>query len=94
MRGKGATKADGHYVLPVAAGVPQGLPVHEARLCGGPLVVLHTVPSGAPMLANAIDAAGLPGVIGTLAGDDTVFVACSADASLTALETLVGRSIA
>jgi transcriptional regulator of arginine metabolism len=39
------------------------------------LVVVRTRPGGASAVARAIDLAGLPGVLGTLAGDDTVFVA-------------------
>jgi transcriptional regulator of arginine metabolism len=39
------------------------------------LVVVRTRPGGAPAVARAIDLAGLPGVLATLAGDDTVFVA-------------------
>jgi len=39
------------------------------------LVVVRTRPGGAPAVARAIDLAALPGVLGTLAGDDTVFVA-------------------
>ncbi len=41
----------------------------------GPLVVLHTPPGTANTLARAIDAANLPDVAGTVAGDDTIFVA-------------------
>ncbi len=43
------------------------------------LVVLRTVPGGANALAQLLDAADWPDVIGTLAGDDTIFVA-TADA--------------
>lgn len=39
------------------------------------LVVVRTRPGGAPAVARAIDLAALPGVLGTVAGDDTVFVA-------------------
>lgn len=39
------------------------------------LVILHTEPGGANALAQGLDAASLPGIIGTLAGDDTIFVA-------------------
>lgn len=39
------------------------------------LVVLKTPPGGANPLAIAIDRAGLDGVLGTIAGDDTVFLA-------------------
>ncbi len=44
------------------------------------LVVLRTPPGSAHVVASALDRTGLPGVVGTLAGDDTVFVA--ADDSL------------
>jgi transcriptional regulator of arginine metabolism len=40
----------------------------------GNLAVLHTPPGGAHLLASAIDRAGLPDVLGTVAGDDTVLV--------------------
>ncbi len=38
------------------------------------LVVLRTPPGGAHFLASAVDRAGLPDVIGTVAGGDTVLV--------------------
>ncbi|HVA60109.1 MAG TPA: arginine repressor [Mycobacteriales bacterium] len=38
------------------------------------LAVLRTPPGGAHLLASAVDRAGLPDVIGTVAGDDTVLV--------------------
>jgi transcriptional regulator of arginine metabolism len=40
----------------------------------GNLVVARTPPGGAHLLASAIDRAELDGVIGTIAGDDTVLV--------------------
>jgi transcriptional regulator of arginine metabolism len=40
----------------------------------GNLVVLRTPPGAAHFLASALDRAGLPEVIGTIAGDDTVLV--------------------
>lgn len=54
-----------------------------ARLCSellitaeasGPLVVLRTPPGAAQFLASAIDRSVVPGVLGTVAGDDTVLV--------------------
>jgi transcriptional regulator of arginine metabolism len=42
---------------------------------GGTLAVLHTGPGRAPLLALEIDRAGLKPVLGTIAGDDTIFVA-------------------
>ena len=39
------------------------------------LVVIRTHPGSAPAIARAIDLARIPEVLGTIAGDDTVFVA-------------------
>jgi len=41
----------------------------------GPLLVLRTPPGSANLVANALDSAALPGIAGTIAGDDTIFVA-------------------
>jgi len=41
----------------------------------GPLLVLKTPPGSANLVASALDGAGLDGVAGTIAGDDTIFVA-------------------
>ncbi len=41
----------------------------------GTIVVIQTPPGTANTLARAIDAAGLADVAGTVAGDDTIFVA-------------------
>jgi len=54
-----------------------------ARLCvdavvsadhSGNIAILKTPPGGAQYLASAIDQAGLPQVVGTIAGDDTVLM--------------------
>jgi transcriptional regulator of arginine metabolism len=44
-------------------------------VAAGNLIVLKTPPGSANLVANAIDAAGLEEVAGTIAGDDTIFVA-------------------
>ncbi len=41
------------------------------------LVVLRTPPGSAHVVGSALDRSGLPGVIGTVAGDDTVLVVAS-----------------
>ena len=41
----------------------------------GALIVLRTPPGSANLVANAIDVADLPEVAGTIAGDDTIFLA-------------------
>jgi transcriptional regulator of arginine metabolism len=43
----------------------------------GTLVVLRTPPAGAHPVARALDEAALPEVIGTIAGDDTIFLAAA-----------------
>src|SRR6187401_1369455 len=43
----------------------------------GNLVVLRTPPGSAHVVASALDRAGLPNVLGTVAGDDTIILVCS-----------------
>ena len=45
----------------------------------GNLVVLRTPPGAAQFLASALDRSGLPDVIGTIAGDDTILVVARDD---------------
>jgi transcriptional regulator of arginine metabolism len=47
----------------------------SAVATNGSLVVIRTLPGSAPAVARAIDLARHSGVLGTIAGDDTVFVA-------------------
>lgn len=53
----------GEFVLEVA---------HSANLA-----VARTPPGSAHVVASAIDRAGVPGVLGTVAGDDTILIVCS-----------------
>jgi transcriptional regulator of arginine metabolism len=46
----------------------------------GPLVVLRTPPGSAHLVGVALDAAARPDVAGTVAGDDTLFLAVRDDA--------------
>jgi transcriptional regulator of arginine metabolism len=41
----------------------------------GNLLVLRTPPGSANLVANALDSAGIADIAGTIAGDDTIFVA-------------------
>ena len=47
---------------------------------GQGIAVLTTTPGSASSLASAIDGAGWPEVLGTVAGDDTIFVALALQA--------------
>jgi transcriptional regulator of arginine metabolism len=60
----------------------------------GALVVLRTPPAGAHPVARAVDEAGLPDAVGTVAGDDTVFVACPDAAAARRLERRLRRPLA
>lgn len=42
--------------------------------CSGNLVVVRTPPGSAHVVASALDRAGLPEILGTVAGDDTIIV--------------------
>jgi transcriptional regulator of arginine metabolism len=55
------------------------------------LVVVRTHPGSAPAVARAIDLAGLREVLGTIAGDDTVFVAPSAGSGPRRLAARLGE---
>jgi len=43
------------------------------------LVILRTPPGSAHVVASALDRSGFPGVLGTVAGDDTVMVVAAED---------------
>jgi transcriptional regulator of arginine metabolism len=45
----------------------------------GNLVVLRTPPGSAHVVGSALDRSGLEGVVGTVAGDDTVLVVTDED---------------
>lgn len=46
------------------------------------LIVIYTLPGMAPACASAIDVLSHPDIAGSIAGDDTIFVAVDAEASL------------
>ncbi|MBO1753221.1 arginine repressor [Actinotalea sp. BY-33] len=78
-----ALPAEGADRRPQQALDTELLAARLARLCAellvtaepsGNLVVLRTPPGAAQFLASAIDHSVLPGVLGTIAGDDTVLV--------------------
>ncbi|HEY4130592.1 MAG TPA: hypothetical protein VGM50_08235 [Gemmatimonadaceae bacterium] len=67
------------------------LPQLFSRIDGvGELLVLHTLPSGAQPVAEALDGQGWPEIIGTLAGENTVLIICR---SAQARETLARRIV-
>ena len=71
IRGKSGYRIEGG-AEPLAAILDQWRLSAEAA---GPLVVLRTRPGSAHVVAAALDEAALPEIAGTIAGDDTLFIA-------------------
>ena len=70
----GVVKHHGHYTLPRAnGGAARGL--LSLDQAGEILVIARTVPGLASAVAVEIDAAALPEIVGTIAGEDTIFIA-------------------
>jgi transcriptional regulator of arginine metabolism len=78
-----AVPGEGGDRRPVAPGESAAAGHRLARLCAellvsaeasANLVVLRTPPGAAQFLASAFDRAEFPGILGTIAGDDTVLV--------------------
>jgi transcriptional regulator of arginine metabolism len=55
------------------------------------LLVLHTLPSGAQPVSEAIDSQGWPEILGTLAGENTVLIICRSQEARQALTTRLTR---
>ena len=58
---------------------------------GGPLAVLHTRRGQAQVLTSEIQSLGLPYVLGTIAGSDTVFVATQSSGQAREFVALIRR---
>lgn len=77
----GVVKIKGIYQLPaiVTREVPMG-EIMEIDTAGDNLIAVKTPPGQASMTALAVDKMKIPGVVGTVAGDDTFFVAIKSHA--------------
>ncbi len=62
------------------------LPELFSRIDGvSELLVIHTLPSGAQPIAEAVDAQGWSEILGTIAGENTVLIICRSSAARQAL---------
>ncbi len=62
------------------------LPELFSRIDGvSELLVIHTLPSGAQPIAEAVDAQGWPEILGTIAGENTVLIICRSASARQAL---------
>lgn len=94
----GLVKVDGIYQRAATARLREIADPNERRLAGSllavdpagdALLVLHTPPGEAPRVGSALDLLAWPEVVGTIAGDDTIFVATrNASAQATILRRL------
>lgn len=72
----GIVKSKGTYRLPeVSSGKMSMGTILEIDTAGDNLIVIKTPPGQSSMTALTIDKIKIPGVVGTIAGDDTLFVA-------------------
>ncbi|HEY7482554.1 MAG TPA: hypothetical protein VH680_18720 [Gemmatimonadales bacterium] len=78
----GLVKVDGAYRRPPRGMSPEDPDEHRiadgvltSEPAGEALVVLHTPPGEANRVAVALDRLAWPDVVGTIAGDDTIFLA-------------------
>jgi transcriptional regulator of arginine metabolism len=70
----GVVKHHGHYTLPRSNGsAARGLVSLDQA--GESLVIARTIPGLASAVAVEIDAAAIPEIVGTIAGEDTIFIA-------------------
>ena len=84
IRELGLVKRDGHYVVPEDQGETPSLKalqdairgfIRQAEPVGDNMVVVRTLPATAHSIALFLDRVDWLGIMGTIAGDDTVFVA-------------------
>jgi transcriptional regulator of arginine metabolism len=82
LRDLGAAKLKNGYSLPKAAEVGNAVDLHDVselvrdiRPAGPNLLVIATAVGAAQRVAVTLDRIGWPEIVGTMAGDDTIFVA-------------------
>jgi len=83
----GATKAPSNELAEA------GRAMRRFRHAGPNLIVVNTPPGRAPAVAVAIDREGWPEVVGTVAGDDTLFLATTGRPGQSRLEQRLSRLI-
>lgn len=74
----GVEKSNGQYIL---AGTPVNVGILSGAKAGPNLLVLKTDVGAANLVALKIDQMQIPEVVGTLAGDDTIFLATASEAA-------------
>jgi transcriptional regulator of arginine metabolism len=82
LRELGVAKAGDHYIVPTAESASESNPfgavtnfVTDVRTAGPSLTVVKTTTGTAQSVAVAVDKANWPEIVGTISGDDTIFIA-------------------
>jgi transcriptional regulator of arginine metabolism len=71
----GVVKHHGHYTLPRANNGAAARGLLSLDQAGESLVIARTIPGLASAVAVEIDGAAIPEIVGTIAGEDTIFIA-------------------
>lgn len=94
--------SSGKYKYAAAAKTPQSLTGNFNALfsasvtsvdCAGNMIVLKTVSGMAQGVCAAMDAVEIDGVVGTIAGDDTIFVVAKNDVTATSIVSMLNKLI-
>jgi transcriptional regulator of arginine metabolism len=75
LRKLGIRKRMGYYRLQAVTNETSEKPVAKIITCPPNLIVMNTLPGHAHAIAYRLDSLDLEGVVGTVAGDDTIFLA-------------------
>ncbi len=86
----GVVKRGGVYALPEAGEHTSILSMNNA---GENLLVIRTIHGMAAPLAYQIDEAKIEGVLGTVAGEDTIFVAVRSDAAMGRIRQMLATQV-
>ena len=84
LRALKAAKQDGLYTMLPEERITPLAALHSlvrGHAAASHFTLIRTEPGAASAVARAIEAEGLPGITGTIAGDDTVLVATSSQAA-------------
>ena len=87
----GVMKVHGIYALPSRNGNGSELGPVSLQTVGENLIIAKTLSGLASAVTVRIDSAAIPGVVGTIAGDDTIFIAVrDQKTQLSALKQITG----
>ena len=92
LKRMGARKLNGIYQLTNQKNF--GAPVFSIDVTSnGCLIILKTRSAFASVLAHHIDLSAIDGILGTIAGDDTVFIAVREGTNLEEIKQYIGLSV-